>query len=151
MAHVAEVEEWHQHYVAANMREHDVQEIWAQSMSRPLDAVDYALKTSSHSWAGVHNDEPFALFGVSPVSLIGGVGSPWLLGTDQVANVSKPFLRGCVEFIDAMREVYPTMVNYVDARNEVSIRWLKWLGFDILDAEPYGPFKQPFHKFVMEN
>ena len=41
------------------------------------------------------------------------------------------------------------MFNYVDARHTDAIRWLKWLGFTLHPATPYGPFDLPFHKFTM--
>jgi len=31
-----------------------------------------------------------------------------------------------------------------------SIAWLRWLGFEVKDAEPYGWLGMPFHRFQME-
>ncbi len=50
-----------------------------------------------------------------------------------------------------MLDLFPHLQNYVDARNEISIRWLKWLGFRF-DPKPvpYGIWGLPFLRFQME-
>ena len=96
------------------------------------------------------SDKPVGMFGVTPLSVIGRHGSPWLLGTDELANHSRSFLKGCIKHFPEVTKGFDFLENYVDARNEVSIRWLKWLGFVIMEPEPYGPFKLPFHRFYME-
>jgi hypothetical protein len=37
--------------------------------------------------------------------------------------------------------------NHVYAKNRMSIRWLKWLGFELGVAEPFGPSAALFHPF----
>ena len=44
---------------------------------------------------------------------------------------------------------YSLLINFVDARHGVAIRWLKWLGFKVFPAKPFGPDKLPFHRFEM--
>lgn len=44
---------------------------------------------------------------------------------------------------------FALLTNYVDARNAVSIRWLRWLGFEIEPAAPFGIHGLPFHRFSM--
>ena len=39
--------------------------------------------------------------------------------------------------------------NYVDARNVVHIKWLKWLGFTIINKHnQFGIGRIPFYEFV---
>lgn len=146
-----EVEDWHIHYVANNMRQADIDELWAQSMSRPLNSLQYAVRVSTSCWTIMSgDDEPVGLFGVGAVSMIGGIGSPWMLSTDGLLPIAKSFLKGCPEYIEKMLNDFDKLQNVIDTRNTVSIRWLKWLGFDMLDPQPYGPFQVPFHVFKME-
>jgi len=49
-----------------------------------------------------------------------------------------------------MLAVYPRLVNHVDERNEASKRWLSWLGFELGEPEPHGPFGIPFRPFRLE-
>ena len=87
------------------------------------------------------------MFGVAPVSVLGGVGSPWLIGTGAIADVSRQFVRECRGYVDQMHNVYPELVNFVDTRNAASIRWLRWLGFEIQDPVEFGINGEMFHPF----
>lgn len=142
----------HIQYIAENMREADRQEVFAM---RGEDAdlhyvLANAVKRSTWCVCGLAADgTPVSLVGVAPVSLIGGVGAPWLLGTDRVREFSGALIRYGRDYIQSMTSQYPQLINYVDARNTASIRWLKRLGFTIHDAEPIGHQGLPFHKFTM--
>ena len=72
-----------------------------------------------------------------------------MLGTDLVEKHSKAFLRRNKAYLSEMAQGFDTLENYVDARNEVSKKWLEWLGFEIGEPEPMGVLGLPFHKFEM--
>lgn len=137
--------------IAINMRMADKREIWAQSLSRPHNSLEYCRASSVKSWCGLADGEPVVVFGVAPYSMMGGIGSPWLLGTDAIEKHAVKFLRDCRFYVSEMMQGFDILRNYVDARNTTSIQWLKWMGFDILDIEHHGAFNLPFHKFEMEN
>ena len=61
----------------------------------------------------------------------------------------RAFLRRNREYVRQMQAAFPTLRNMVDARNEVSIRWLRWLGFTIEPAIRWGAAGMPFHPFWM--
>lgn len=86
--------------------------------------------------------------GISPAGL-SGRRSPWLLGSTEIERNPAPFLRYTREKMPELRRCYPWMENHVDARNIVTIRWLRWLGFTIHDAVPYGILRRPFHRFTL--
>lgn len=110
-----------------------------------------SVAVSSHHWAFIAADgEPVAVFGVAPVSLISGIGTPWLLGTERVFAFPGVLIREGRRYLQAMRNVYPSLANHVDARNVKSIRWLKHLGFTIGEPEPYGVAGLPFYPFHLE-
>jgi hypothetical protein len=135
--------------IAANMRAADRDEVWASSHVEPEQALRRSLTHSTHAWVGRVDDEPVIMFGVGMVSLLGGIGAPWLLGTDGVQRYSRTFLRLSRGWLTEMRAAYPVLVNYVDARNALSIRWLRWLGFQIGPAVAWGADHLPFHRFEM--
>lgn len=136
--------------VAANIREADRAEVLASSHSTPERAISESLRVSTAAWVGYYDDRPVCVFGVAPLNLLAGIGSPWLLGTDDLAERPAGFLRRCRPYVRRMLRVYPTLVNHVDDRNEVSKRWLSWMGFTLCEPVPYGPDLLPFRPFRLE-
>lgn len=139
--------------VANNMRWQDIAELQAMrgedvSVS---DTLFSAVRRSSHCWAAVKDDAVLAVFGIAPVSLLDGLGAPWLLATPNAERFAGALVKQGREYISIMQRIYPRMVNFVDARNRKSIRWLKWLGFTIHDPVPMGVMQLPFHKFEMRD
>jgi hypothetical protein len=141
----------HIFWLANNMSEADRNEVAAAVGMGPYRALADSLNRSVAAWTAMVDDSrPICMFGVTPVDILAGVGSPWLLGTDEVKNHATTFLRLCKGYVAKMLELFPHLVNYVDARHEVAIRWLKWLGFRF-DPEPllYGIWEMPFYRFEM--
>jgi len=165
----------HIFWLASNMSKADRDECQAGGLG-PFRALSDSLERSVAAWTGmvetpVMSDEcgvmngkraadsssfithhsslrPVCMFGVTPLDILGGIGSPWLLGTEEVKRYGLTFLRFNKKYIPVMLELFPRLVNYVDVRNEISVRWLKWLGFRFDAAPvPYGPFGMPFYRF----
>lgn len=138
-------------HVAAYMREADRAEVWASGRLEPLAALEASVAISREVWVGRVDDVPVCLFGVGHLSdgtLLGGaVGAPWLLGTNDLPRHAVAFLRRNRPVVAGWRQSYGRLVNCVDARNSVAIRWLRWLGFTIHPAAPWGAFGLPFHRF----
>lgn len=136
--------------LAANMRFLDRQELEASHGGDLVQAVQHAVDVSTACWAMLVDGELAMLGGVAPLSLVGGVGSPWMLGTTLLDRSPGALTRIGVEYLRVVLGLYPELVNYVDARNVKSIRWLRRLGFRIAaETIPYGPQKLPFHRFDM--
>lgn len=133
--------------VAAAMRPCDAAEIWASSHSTPRHALEKGVASAVFARTGLVGDRPVCIFGVSPGSLLTGIGVPWMLATPGLLRAQRPFLRLSRPLVDAMNDIFPTLVNYVDARNLDSICWLRSLGFTIDEAAPHGVEGLPFHRF----
>ena len=73
-----------------------------------------------------------------------------MLATDLLDLHSFRFLRECGTGIVAISAEFTIIENYCDARNSITVRWLKWLGFTVEEAEPYGVYNMPFHHFYKE-
>jgi hypothetical protein len=84
------------------------------------------------------------MYGVSPVG--DGSGRVWMLGSNGLLKISRAFLRGSKGEVEAMHKLYPHMCNIIDSRNEVHIRWIRWLGFKILGEVMVGNVK--FYEFT---
>jgi len=149
-AKVVDAKATHVFHIANNMREADRLEIAAMGRSDPLRAVNTSLKMSKKAWTAILDDEPILMFGVAPISELTGLGSPWLLSTDGITKVKRQFIRECRFYVDELLDCYPRLANKVDCRNEVSIRWLKWLGFKFCKPASLGVNGEMFYPFWME-
>jgi hypothetical protein len=147
---IRDVEEGDIAVLVRNMRDHDKQEVNAATHMGLRNAVQTSVIMSTYSKTGLVNDELVCMWGVCPISLLSGSGSPWMLGTDLITEKQRIFLRRSKPWLDDIRKDYRYLENFVDARNVMSIKWLKWLGFEMDEAEPYGIHGEPFHKFTME-
>lgn len=96
------------------------------------------------------NGQPEIMFGVGDVNVLARVGAPWLLGTDAVVEHYVGFLRGSISWRRQLSTRYRLLINAVDDRNEVSKRWLEWLGFKLGDPIPLGVERRMFRVFRME-
>jgi len=136
--------------VALNLRTADKDEIWASGKHLPMPCLLQAHRLSTGCKSLIIEGEVACIFGVVPLSMIGGIGSPWMLGTDLIEKYPLTFLRKCRNSVLAMTASYGTLLNYVDTRNVMAIRWLFWLGFDINKySESFGPFGMSFHRFEL--
>lgn len=116
--------------VAKNMREADKREIWRSHRSTPEQSLELGMK-GDVCLAFCVDDQPVALFGVTRYTVMSPKGVPWLLGTDGIRLAVKYFLKESRKYVEAMNYSYKVLENYVDKDNELSVRWLKWLGFDL--------------------
>lgn len=137
----------HADYVAANLRQAEIDELKALAGTEPLPSTRACVERSERAWAWLVDGEPAALFGVASRNIIGDKGEPWLLTTDLVDRHPVRFLRSCAIAIENMKGSYPILENWVDARHTVCVKWLGWLGFTVHPARPYGVMGLPFHRF----
>lgn len=113
--------------LAQYMRVADIVELSATGAS-PLDALVDSVKFSSQAWTAECDEGIICMWGVAPMSIVGGIGIVWLLGSDLVTKVKKRFLIETLSYVTEMRKAYPVLFNYVMVGNEVSQRWLRWAG-----------------------
>lgn len=136
--------------LAPRLRQADLDEVRAACDHGPEEALVHSIKNSRFPKAGLVDGELVCLFGVGSNTLLSTSGSPWLLGSDKIVKHARAFLKGSRIYLRDMKEEYGYLVNYVDARNTHSVRWLKWLGFEISKPVPFGPYGVLFHKFEIQ-
>lgn len=135
--------------LASNLRAADANEIRAYGENDPLSALVQSATRSTLCWTGVVDGKVAAILGVAPLSLLSGMGSPWMIGTPVLEQHQRVLVRQTPVYISRMLRAFPHLVNHVHAENTTSVRWLRRLGFTLHEAEPYGPLGEPFHKFEM--
>ena len=129
-------------HIAERMRQADIDEVAASHAYSPDKATLLSTSYSDESYVAVAADgEPIALFGVA-------AGSPWLLGTDRVAEIPLTLVREGRRYANKWLTKYGPLSNYVHHKNIRSIQWLEAIGFAIHPPVPYGPGGELFHPFT---
>lgn len=92
----------------------------------------HGLATACEAWTACdHAGQIICMTGVSPSSLVGITGVPWLLGSDLVRRYRRAFLAESRRLVARWLTWFDALRNVVDARYTAAIRWLRWLGFEI--------------------
>lgn len=137
-------------YIAANLRACDAQELRAMHGNDLdlLEALQTAVSASEEAYVAITAyGEPIAVFGLAPVSLLGGQACPWMLGTDTVDLYARSVVQLSRAHVARWSQRYDQLFNYVDARNLRSIAWLRRTGFSVFEPEPRGLNGELFHRF----
>lgn len=135
--------------LANNLRIADRAEMAAYGHTEPIEALSRSVVSSVMCWSAFIDGELAAILGCAPINIIGGVGSPWMMGTPVLDRHQRVLVRHTPGYIARMLAVFPHLVNFVHTENTTSVRWLRRLGFTLHEAAPYGALGAPFHKFEM--
>lgn len=135
--------------LAPTMRKADAAEVWASGRYSPQEALLESLRASAEAYTLLIDGEPAVMWGVVPLPtrtlLAPPAGAVWLLGGEAVTRHKRLFLRLSRVGLARLLERYPVLVNAVDARYVQAVRWLRWLGFTVGEAQPFGVAGLPFH------
>ncbi len=129
------------------IRQADIEEMWASDHKKPDEALRQSLMCSTDARVGIADGSIVCIFGVAPVNLLEGTAAPWMIATSHIDKYASIFLRNNKDVVNEWIDTYPHLFNYVDARNFKAKKWLKWLGFVLSEAKPYGKEQLPFHYF----
>jgi len=95
------------------------------------EIVLYTFETGTQAWAAEVNGALVAIWGVSPLSVLTGVGYPWLflardipVRASTVSTVARWAMR-------EMMKIYPRLLGGVDNEFLASVRFAKHLGFKV--------------------
>lgn len=149
-------------WLSTRLRAADNAEVMAATGDTPVVVLPQSFDISKECFTirGHSDGDPIGMFGVvgvgwkriqkwgEPVRSI-HLGTPWLLGTDELVDYSIPFLRVSRSWSNRLGWGFDAIFGYVYAENTTHIRWLKWSGFDVSD-EPvnHGPFNALFYPFA---
>ena len=141
----------HVHELANTMDPCDIRECWAANHYGPYDALRHSLYHTQYPRTGLLDKMVMCIWGVGKLSYLSKEGIPWMLKSNLVQEHPKEFIRRSKLLVKDMFNEAIVLTNMVDVRNVQSIRWLKWVGFDVHDPVPFGPDGMLFHPFIMEN
>jgi hypothetical protein len=131
---VVPAERRHINTIANRLREIDREECAAMGRTAK-QAMRLAHTTSAKAWTALVDGRPEAMFGVLVEDLIGGIGTPWFLGTDEVYRHGRELLMWGAGFVSRLSDSSRTLRNLVSAQNRQAIRLLQHWGFTVEENE----------------
>jgi hypothetical protein len=137
-------------HISQNARREDIEELDALDGTNVADALASTPYLFENSQVWEVEGKPICIFGVNPLEQFNSVGVIWLLATEDFQKYARLFAVKCKNVTNQMIENYDYVFNYVHAENEVSIKWLQWLGFTVHDPEPLGKDGANFHRFDID-
>lgn len=138
-------------YIVAHIRKEDADEIAALDGGNARDALAETPDMDKNAFVWEREGKVHAIFGVNPVEGREKVGVIWMLAADTFDDHFMAFAAACKAVVEVMIKDYEYIFNYVYVENKKSIKWLKWLGFDVRPSEPIGINGAQFHRFEMWN
>lgn len=131
--------------MAPHLRAIDKRELWVGAGMLPYEGLLFSYENSeTFTVIAPDEDVPILMFGIGRARLLDGHRCVWLLGTDKMQEIKKRFVKDSSDILHLLASG-DTVYNHVIEGNELSLRWLKWLGFSIDDPKPYGWLNKKFH------
>ena len=105
-----------------------------QPQSRPQ--LIYLIRGSSDIWVGRYEGRVACVLGLVPPSLMSDQAYLWLVSTEIISEHKFLMARYSRIFVEKMLKKYNTIVGCCKVNQDLSIRWLKWLGAEF--SAPMG-------------
>lgn len=134
--------------LAPKLRSFDRRECAAVGMVDTFKALEVSRAGSDICYAVSLNKELAMLVGVT-IPLLGGEGSIWALGSDLLFKYPRAMLEEGRKGVKHFLSYHSRYSNYIGADNELTMCWLKHLGFRIGEPEPFGVSGQLFRKIII--
>ena len=135
----------HAKALAPFLRESDIKEARAMGVEDPGAGLVKSVEVSEKCWAVLDGDTVVAMFGVDSLDAV------WLLGSDRMREHGHFFYEAPKLYLAEMLWGRESLWNFVHAENFVSLRWLKTLGFSLLDPVAMGPLGEKFRPVILLN
>jgi hypothetical protein len=138
--------------LAPNIREEDkleLRSIFTEEERSIADMLKESIELSIPAITVEEDGKVIMIFGASDYG-DPDCGLIWLLGTDDIKRLWVPFLRQSHYWMNALFDISKKrlLFNRVCAKNELHVRWIKWLGFSFVQRlDNYGHLGLPFYEF----
>lgn len=103
--------------------------------STALDILEDEIAKSIFAYVGMVDGRAVALWGVQSSGMVSGYGYLWLVTTKAADEHPFLFARRSKLFVDEISRSFKTLHGMVDPKFSRSIRWLRWLGFEVGEPE----------------
>jgi len=122
----------HINYLQNNLRDTDVRECLIHGAT-PFRALMAGFREDkAETYTVIIDKKPAIMFGVTPVyeNIIGKI---WLLGSYDIENHSRKFLKWSRKVVDYFQNKYYQLENVAPADHKRTLNWLAFLGFQVLE------------------
>lgn len=123
------------------MRAADLVELKAHGV-QARSALRAGLVMSRPCFSIEHKGRCIGMFGVTPEPVDPQTGLVWLLGSDEIQDISRQFLRESRQWLERIGSQYELLTNVVHEDNHLHHKWLRFLGFTFIRRE------KPFIEFA---
>lgn len=137
--------------MAEQVREMDRFEFDVMSGGKTVrECLDHLARRSRRARAAYADGRLVALYGVLTQTILSDEGHPWLCATAAIEDpeTRRAFIAHSIPELLWVGGDLSLLWNLVYAGNRISIRWLKWMGFEFEDA-PYMVRGHEFLRFKM--
>lgn len=130
--------------LAVRLRKEDHDELIEAGYETTQKAIEQSVQRSLVSLCVEHGNDssslkPIAIFGLVPDSLLGRSACAWFLGTDDMKNIRKSFVKQSRMFVKEWMKQYPILWNVFPKSYVKTCRWLTFLGAKFYDMkQPEG-------------
>ena len=135
--------------LAARLRQGDIDELHYFNGNSAEDELMLSFRNAKLCFTLKDlSGTPAAMFGVgwTPNPRVGRM---WLLSTEFIYSVGRPFLMQCPFYVGLCMHGHDALFNFVFDENLDTIKWIEWLGFKPTRKMPEtGPQKKPFTEYV---
>ena len=127
----------------------DVDELASFYGVTPHEGVMRSLEASELCRSVVLGGRVAGIYGLcAPQTMLGSTGRPWMLTATFGLDHARAWVKTGRYIIAGMHEKYPVLENWADERHTVRLRWLRFMGFNIASAEPFGIMGLPACRFT---
>lgn len=135
-------------YIASNIRKADKIEFYKVSGDNDyIKSIHFGMDSEkSITYCLSNNKTPMALVGCIEMQDYQVV---WACGTNQVKKFGRFFVSATRELLEKHKINRKPYINYVDCENLNAVRYLKHVGFQLLDPIPHGKMNANFYPFIM--
>lgn len=114
-------------WLLASVRAEQLEEVTAY----PNNLLEEQIRQSLVCKVGLVDNVPVVVWGVMSPSITSGIGIIWALVTKHIESHPFVFARMSRIAIEDIRGNFREIIGTVSCDFQVSIKWLRWLGFDI--------------------
>ena len=120
--------------IIPNLRTHDKKTIERLRID-PVALLRRTFENGSPMMTATEDDVPICMWGLEKKSML-STWMIWMLTTDEIDRHSIKFLRLSRTLVRVWAESFGTLEGMVDADFDVSVKWLRWIGFrEVSDGE----------------
>jgi ribosomal protein S18 acetylase RimI-like enzyme len=133
------------------LRESDIKELKDSTGNSPREALANIINSADVLKVFVDEyDRILAVYGVKEIET--NIGTIFFLATEEFTEEHPiEFLRMSKVAVEELLKSFEVLFNYVSSENKKSIKWLKWLGFEVYENsdEYFENPEVPFYFFII--